>query len=197
MSKAVIALAILAIVGAQNAGTLTDDNIVASWAISTSTSTVIFSLTVSNSTSGFKPYYALGIRNGTATGLQGAEYGYVTVEGDSASLSTKITTDSSNTPEDDDIAVAGTSARISTDDNGNTFLTATWTRDFDESNSDITLTEGGKLDIIIVQSDNADFSGATYSETEVDFSNDYSGEADDNAISIALSFALVGLLNLF
>ena len=194
MSKAVIALAILAIVGVQGKGTLTDGDITAEWDISTSTSTVSFTLSVT--TSDLKNYYALGIRNGTATGLQGAEYGYVTVDGDSASLSTKITSNSSSTLENHDIAVTGIGAGVATVE-GNSVLTATWTRDFDESNSDITLTEGGKLDVIIVQSDNADFSDATYSETEVDFSNTYSGEADDNAISIALSFALVGLLNLF
>lgn len=195
MSKAVIALAILAIVGvqAQTGGTLTDGDITASWTIATST--VSFTLTVST-TSDLKSYYALGIRNGTATGLQGAEYGYVAVDGSSATLSTKITTNSSSAPADDDLAVTGTGTSITTVD-GASVLAAGWTRNLEDSNSDLTLTEGDKLEVIIVQSDNADFSGATYSETEVTFSNTYSGEADDNAISIALSFALVGLLNLF
>lgn len=195
MSKAVIALAILAIVGAQYSGygTLTDGDITAYWNVGDSTA--IFVLVV-NTTSTLKSYYALGIRNGTATGLQGAEYGYVAVDGSSATLTTKITTNSSSVPADDDLTVTGTSTSITTAD-GASVLTASWTRNLEDSNSDLTLTEGDKLEVIIVESDNADFSGATYSETEVTFSNTYSGEADDNAISIALSFALVGLLNLF
>jgi len=203
MSKAVIALAILAIVGVQaqtgvQGGTLTDGDITVTWNFDVNDYILLY-LQITT-TSDLSSYYAVGLRNGTdATGLQGAEYCFYDNSAGSGSVTveTKYTTSSSDEPQDDDLSTFTGSTGTAASAEGTNTLIASCYRPLSGGETGLEITEGGDIQMIVVKSDNANFNDATYSETTVTLSEGYSGEADDNAISIALSFALVGILNLF
>ena len=191
MSKAVIALAILAIVGVQ-AGTATLEEMSVEWTFPDDNNIKV-TFTADNTTEyGISEYYAVGFRleNSNATGGKDADYTYIPRDG--KSVSDYKTAEDSEDMISDSITdtVIPTTGNI--DYSSNT-LTADYTKPLAGGSDDITLVKDGKFDLILAKSNNSNFSGAQFREEAVTLSEDYG----DNAFSVVLPLALMGLLNLF
>uniref|UniRef100_A0A7S3I8T7 DOMON domain-containing protein n=1 Tax=Fabrea salina TaxID=342563 RepID=A0A7S3I8T7_9CILI len=191
MSKAVIALAILAIVGVQ-AGTATLEEMSVEWTFPDD-NTIKVTFTADNTTQyGISEYYAVGFRldNSTANGGKDADYTYIPRGG--SAVADFSTSADSETMVGDPISdtVVPITGNIAYESNT---LTADYTKPLVGGSGDITLVKDGKFDLILAKSNSSNFSNAQFKEEAVTLSEDYG----DNAFSVVLPLALMGLLNLF